>query len=274
MKTVIAGVILVLMGVGGLNDGEFFGLLPLIIGIFLIWLKTSDGSDKSQSFKLAEIDTMTGLQFEHYVASLLKERGMQVEVTPATGDYGADVIATGGETKYAVQAKRYKVDNSVSVHAVMEAVAAMPFYGCNKALVITSSYFTRSAINYANRSGCELVDRDKLHEWIREVERNLATKQIDLSEVVSENEANLNLKSWFPRDNRGYVINTGRPPRSTNTKVHSVNCGYLGDGSLAPPTTRYKILAPSLKTVEVWGQNHLGESPSKCKKCLRKKKRS
>ncbi|MFC4803452.1 restriction endonuclease [Filifactor villosus] len=62
-------------------------------------------------------------------------------------DYGADlIISKNGET-IAVQAKRYR--NKVGIKAIQEAVASMKVYSCNRAMVITNSYYTKSALELA-----------------------------------------------------------------------------------------------------------------------------
>lgn len=111
---------------------------------------------------------MTGEEFEEYVAELLRFQGYKTRMTPRSGDYGVDIVATKDGTKTAVQVKRYtkKLDQK----PIREAVTGMAVrqYGCTKAMVVTNSTFTKAATFLAAESGCELVDREKLGEWVME----------------------------------------------------------------------------------------------------------
>ena len=114
-----------------------------------------------------DIDTMGGLEFESFVASLFAKYGYSTEVTKASGDQGVDVIAKKNQNKIAIQAKCYggKVTNS----AIQEVVAGMRIYNCQKGLVATNNYFTDSAIELAKSNDVILWDRDMLIRKIDEI---------------------------------------------------------------------------------------------------------
>lgn len=59
-----------------------------------------------RALQIADIDKMTGIEFEQYVGALLKSQGYGIQFTPASGDYGTDIIATKGDRKIAVQIKK------------------------------------------------------------------------------------------------------------------------------------------------------------------------
>ena len=157
---------------------ELFGTIFLTLvalGLFIAWaLLRSRGTipQNYESYISVDVDGMNGHDFEAFVAKLLQSRGFSTEVTSPTGDFGADVVATNAGTKCAVQCKRNAIQNKVSVRAVQEAVAAVPFYDCDKAMVITTGYFTNQAVQYAGKIGCDLVGRDTLMTWIKEFERD------------------------------------------------------------------------------------------------------
>ncbi|MDQ3131159.1 MAG: restriction endonuclease, partial [Acidobacteriota bacterium] len=121
---------------------------------------------QSPSILSIDIDNMDGLDFEHYVADLLYKQGFETEVTKGSGDLGVDIIAANYDGKYAVQVKRY--NQPVSRRAISDAVAGKSYYKCDLAMVITNNYFTKDAIKLAKSSGCLLVDRDKLIQWIKD----------------------------------------------------------------------------------------------------------
>ena len=153
--------------------------LVLLVLVFLILLNPGQDENSSRSTKPhtpINVDGMSGRDFEAFVATLLHSRGFSTRVTSATGDFGADIVGTKAGIKYAIQCKRYAVQNKVSVGAVQEAVAAVPYYDCNKSMVITTGYFTKQAVQYARKVGCELVERDTLNTWIKGSKPTLRVK--------------------------------------------------------------------------------------------------
>lgn len=107
-----------------------------------------------------QIDILSGKNFEKYLRSNFQKQGYVVKLTPDTNDYGADLILYKNSEKIVVQAKRYK--GKVGVHAIQEIIGAMHYYECNKAMVVTNSFFTPNAVNMANKCDVELWDRNTL----------------------------------------------------------------------------------------------------------------
>ena len=113
----------------------------------------------------SNIDNMDGLSFEYYVATLLEHEGFtRVEVTKGSGDFGVDVVASKGSYRYAIQVKRSS--GIVSRRAVSDAVAGKNHYSCNAAMVVTNGYLSKQSKQFASSVGCEIIDRDKITEWI------------------------------------------------------------------------------------------------------------
>lgn len=119
---------------------------------------------------LAQVDRLTGEEFELFLSRLFERKGFQVKLTPRTGDYGVDLILTDPRTgeRIAVQAKRYQQRNRVGVRAVQEAYAGKDYYGCSKAIVVTTSYFTENAKQNAKKLGVALIDRNALKEALEQ----------------------------------------------------------------------------------------------------------
>lgn len=105
------------------------------------------------------VPTMDGMVYEHYVGNrLLIEGYTEIDYTPVTGDFGADILACNsyGE-KVCIQCKRYA--EPVGIDAVQEVAAARQYYDCRKAIVITNSTFTPAAKELADKTGVELIER-------------------------------------------------------------------------------------------------------------------
>ena len=113
-----------------------------------------------------DIDGLDGIQFENFLADRFRSAGFNVMLTPPTRDQGADLLLTtdnGGSI--VVQAKKY--NGKVSNKAVQEIVAAKNYYQADQAIVVTTSYFTQSAVDLAKANDVTLWDRDELIDFIR-----------------------------------------------------------------------------------------------------------
>ena len=110
-----------------------------------------------------QIDSMTGDQFEKWIVTRLLADGYRCRQTPASGDYGIDVIASKRGVRFGIQAKRYS-SKKVSNGAVRDSIGGTQHHKCHVAVVATNSYFTAAARNQAKsaRDKVVLVDRDEL----------------------------------------------------------------------------------------------------------------
>ncbi|WP_328356335.1 restriction endonuclease [Mycobacterium sp. NBC_00419] len=113
----------------------------------------------------AAVDAMTGVEFEHYVAAVLRGRGYDIEMTKATGDFGVDLIATRDGVRTAVQCKR--AARLVNGAAIQQVVAGAAVYECTATMVVSNHRYTRAAEQLAEVHGCALVDRTRLARLAR-----------------------------------------------------------------------------------------------------------
>ena len=99
---------------------------------------------------------MNGYEYERACAEYLRKKGFRdVSVTQASRDQGADIIAFRKKEKCAVQCKYYQ--SPVGNKAVQEVYAAATYYGCDRAIVMTNSTFTKGAIELAESLQVELM---------------------------------------------------------------------------------------------------------------------
>lgn len=117
---------------------------------------------------MRDVDNLTGEEFEYFLCEYFKALEYQAKVTPKVNDYGADVIAEKDGEKIVVQAKRYK--GKVGIKAVQEIIGARNYYKADKAMVITSAFFTPNAKELAAASEVDLWDRDKLKSVMEQVQ--------------------------------------------------------------------------------------------------------
>jgi len=112
---------------------------------------------------IRQLHRLSGHEFERLVQLLLIRMGYATEITPKTGDQGADVIARKPGVRIAIQAKRWK--GPVGNGAIQQLLGGILYYRCQKGIVVTSSEFSKSARELASRdSRVTLWDRQKLAE--------------------------------------------------------------------------------------------------------------
>lgn len=111
--------------------------------------------------KLEYASRLSGLEFEEWLARLLRDAGIGgVCLTQASRDQGADLVITIGNRKIVMQAKQYQ--ETVGNSAVQEVHGALPYYGATEAWVVTTSSFSKDAIDLAYRTGVRLVSGNQL----------------------------------------------------------------------------------------------------------------
>lgn len=109
---------------------------------------------------IAEVDAMSGEEFEHRLASLYEDLGEEVRHTGRRGDFGADLVTERAGVRTVVQAKRY--EGAVGIEAVQQVIGARRYYEAERARVVTNSVLTPAALALAQADDVEVVQRDDL----------------------------------------------------------------------------------------------------------------
>lgn len=119
-----------------------------------------------QERSIAVTDSMTGTQFEHYVARLLRASGCRrVKVCGGAGDLGADVVGYAPDgRRLVVQCKRYK-GKLGSPDVQRFAGTVRDVHRADVALLVTTGFATQPAIAVARRCRITLVARPALARW-------------------------------------------------------------------------------------------------------------
>ena len=117
---------------------------------------------------------MAPRDFENFIAKLFINEGYEVTVTKETRDGGKDLIVTqyimGKPSVIYVECKRYQSTNKVNVNIVRSLLGVITDENANKGMIVTSSYFTKDAIDFAKRQGTliDLIDFNHVKKWIEE----------------------------------------------------------------------------------------------------------
>lgn len=127
--------------------------------------------DPGRFVTMYHVDAMNGYDFEKFLAEVFQIIGYDVEGTKLSGDQGADLFVTRFGKKTVIQAKNYS--GSVGNAAVQEAISAKSFYACDEAMVVTNSYFTKSAIELANATSVRLIGRNEFQQYLDEYNQQI-----------------------------------------------------------------------------------------------------
>ncbi|MGW8065250.1 restriction endonuclease [Streptomyces ziwulingensis] len=128
---------------------------------------------------LAEVDAMTGTEFEELVAGLCRRDGCtEVRRVGGANDNGADVVGRlpDGRTMV-IQCKRYAPSSTIASREVRDLLGAKVHFGADLAVFVTTTRFSRPSERFALQHGILAVHRDHLGLW------NNGVRLLSLSEV-------------------------------------------------------------------------------------------
>lgn len=119
---------------------------------------------------------ITPTEFEEVVSKILEMHGYEiVEVTKPTRDGGKDIIAkyVGGWIPYIiyVECKQWNPSRKVGIDVIRKLSAVQRDRNINKSVVVTTSFFTKDAEEYAEEHEMTLFDWNKLKAWLQDAER-------------------------------------------------------------------------------------------------------
>lgn len=137
---------------------------------------------------LSEILDMDPYKFENLVVDLLIKMGYgklqyNSKTTKKSGDEGIDGIVTAdklGFDSIYIQAKRFK-DASIGRPEIQKFVGALAGQGAQKGIFITTSDFTKEAIEFANKNfsyKIVLINGKKLSDLMIEYELGVSTQYV------------------------------------------------------------------------------------------------
>ena len=133
---------------------------------------------------IEDADALDPEFFEAFVAALFQAQEYRVELTPYSGDKGADVIAyqnQGEASGLLIQVKQRKEGSKPGNDAVDEIIAAKSFYEVRfnrtfQPIIITNREFTRQACRHAASNHVTMYER----KWLK---RSLKQHPVTLREV-------------------------------------------------------------------------------------------
>jgi len=151
-NTVLVGLIVIFMIIA------FHRSAIGLFGIFQWLIRHRKTNNKLYS--QVPVESMSWNEFEYFVADWLIGRGYTDVRLTEHYDLGVDIVAKKDGFTWGVQVKHYS--GLVGINAVRQVVVALKMYGCDRAMVVTNSTFSRAAIELARSQGCLLINESKL----------------------------------------------------------------------------------------------------------------
>lgn len=111
-----------------------------------------------------DMSLLNGIAFEKFLAELFRDYGYEVDTTPKSGDYGADLIMVRDGKKIVVQAKQYA--DAAGFDAVKEVYFAKDFYKADEAWVVATHGFTPQALRAAESTNVRLMSGSEIVSMI------------------------------------------------------------------------------------------------------------
>ena len=114
-----------------------------------------------------EIGSLTGEEFEAFVASLFEREEWRVSLTAQSGDMGIDInlshVSDG--RRAVVQCKKYK--GSVGQPVIRDLYGVMTHVKADEGYVVTTGHFTPAAISFSRGKSIRLIDGEALWSWVQ-----------------------------------------------------------------------------------------------------------
>lgn len=150
-----------------INESLIYAVAIAIV-VWIIGLRlVVGGRGPLSAKKLRNPYLATPEEFEMLCAEIFKKRGYKTQMTSGGGDYGADVVARKKGLTLIISAKRYEESRKVGNRWIQQLIGAMPHFDADQAVLITTSDFTRQAIQQAEKSTIELINGEELSRIIR-----------------------------------------------------------------------------------------------------------
>ena len=123
------------------------------------------------SISISKIDSLSGLEFEEFVAELFAYLGYKTSLTSLSGDNGIDVIAKSRRYSVGIQAKLY-YNHNVNNKAIQEVFSGKNYYKLTYALVITNWKLSRPALDVAKALKVIVIDRKILIQILKNTRKD------------------------------------------------------------------------------------------------------
>lgn len=192
---------------------------------------------------IKELDKFSGKSFEVFLFQFFKALGHDVRLTDDTNDKGIDLIVEMGEGKdnkrVGIQAKRWK--SKVGANEIRSMLDGRAHYRLDDVWIVTTSDLTSAAITTAMNNNIEIINRDRVKQFLDELKKldNIKFKEV---KPVQKKEKRVVQKQ--PVANA--LIDDFKKLRTSLAQKHNINPVYL----IYNNKTIENIIAANPKNIE------------------------
>ncbi|MCD3319529.1 restriction endonuclease [Clostridium botulinum D/C] len=97
---------------------------------------------------------MSPREFQIFTENLFTQLGYDTKVTKLTCDSGKNVIATNSDERIYIECKHWSIKYTIDKNVLKKLVKSVINDGATRAIVITTTKYNRSALEYAKRVYC------------------------------------------------------------------------------------------------------------------------
>lgn len=116
---------------------------------------------------LQAVRRMDPYEFEQFLSDVWEKRGYETVVRSKSGDRGIDIVASQGETKVLLQAKRYSTSNKVGSEEIRKyATLYQQDSEADLVVIVTTSSFTTDGRKLAQDLNVDTIDGVDLFEIV------------------------------------------------------------------------------------------------------------
>lgn len=146
------------------------GLLLAVMAVVL-WRRAAERTRAITRTGLtrADLQRLSPFDFETWCAARLREQGYAVQIVGAQGDQGIDFIAERDGDRTIVQCKRWNAGMTIGEPQIRDLFGAMHDAAADRAMVVTTGYFSEAATTWAKGPPILLWDVERLASGVSAV---------------------------------------------------------------------------------------------------------
>ena len=118
-------------------------------------------------------EKLSSSEFEDYIASVFEMEGGFSIQTKKTRDGGYDICLVKDQISYLVEVKKQNIKQKVGRPFLQKLVGANANINADRLIFVTTGYFTKDAIEYAQKNNIILYDKESVDEMIRFYNENI-----------------------------------------------------------------------------------------------------
>lgn len=134
-----------------------------------------------KSVNISKIDTLSGLEFEEFIANFFAYLNYECKLTSHSGDNGIDILVKSRQYSIGIQTKLY-YNHNVNNKAIQEVFSGKNYYGLDYSIVVTNWKFSTPATELARKLGVALIDRSILYKMLRS---NRKTNKLLIKKLIN-----------------------------------------------------------------------------------------